>query len=173
MVYANFSSTLPAGLQHFEFVDLTIIRTIKFESNQEYALSRSPWKCIWTCRMHYNDVIMTTMTSQITTLTVVYSIVYSDADQRKHQSSASLAFEVPAHRISYAENISIWWRHHGMPAFYCCRCDKVRQYTWHPQLSSVYEYFVGGLKGRQTIHVYPTDVTFYVRPPAGGIVSAL
>ena len=30
--------------------------------------------------------------SQITSLTVVYSIVYSDADQRKHQSSASLAF---------------------------------------------------------------------------------
>ena len=30
--------------------------------------------------------------SQITSLTIVYSIVYSDADQRKHQSSASLAF---------------------------------------------------------------------------------
>ena len=41
---------------------------------------------------HYNDVIMTTMASQITSLTVVYSTVYSDADQRKHQSSASLAF---------------------------------------------------------------------------------
>ena len=24
MVYANFSSNLPTGLQHFEFVDLTI-----------------------------------------------------------------------------------------------------------------------------------------------------
>ena len=35
---------------------------------------------------------MTTMVSQITSLTVVYSTVYSDADQRKHQSSASLAF---------------------------------------------------------------------------------
>ena len=41
---------------------------------------------------HYNDVTMTTMASQITSLTVVYSTVYSDADQRKHQSSASLAF---------------------------------------------------------------------------------
>ena len=30
--------------------------------------------------------------SQITSLTIVYSIVYSDEDQRKHQSSASLAF---------------------------------------------------------------------------------
>ena len=43
-------------------------------------------------RMHYNDVIMTTMGSQITSRTVVYSNVYSDADQRKHQNSASLAF---------------------------------------------------------------------------------
>ena len=41
---------------------------------------------------HYNDVIMTTMASKITSFTVVYSIVYSGADQRKHQSSASLAF---------------------------------------------------------------------------------
>ena len=42
--------------------------------------------------LHYNDVIMGAMTSQITSLTIVYSTVYSDADQRKHQSSASLAF---------------------------------------------------------------------------------
>ena len=32
------------------------------------------------------------MASQITSLTTVYSTVYSDADQRKHQSSVSLAF---------------------------------------------------------------------------------
>ena len=47
---------------------------------------------------HYIDVIMTTMASQIISLTVVYSTVYSDADQRKHQSSASLAFEWGIHR---------------------------------------------------------------------------
>ena len=47
---------------------------------------------------HYNDVIMTTIASQITSLTVVYSSVYSDADQRKHQSSASLAFVRGIHR---------------------------------------------------------------------------
>ena len=35
---------------------------------------------------------MSMMVSQITSLTIVYSSVYSDADQRKHQSSASLAF---------------------------------------------------------------------------------
>ena len=47
---------------------------------------------------HYIDVIMTTMASQITSLTVVYSIVYSGAHQRKHQSSASLTFVQGIHR---------------------------------------------------------------------------
>ena len=48
---------------------------------------------IFTCQYHhYNDIIMNTMASQITSLTSVYSIVYSGADQRKHQSSMSLAF---------------------------------------------------------------------------------
>ena len=47
---------------------------------------------------HYIDVIMTTVASQITSLTIVYSIVYSVADQRKYQSSASLAFVRGIHR---------------------------------------------------------------------------
>ena len=41
---------------------------------------------------------MTTIASQIFSLTVVYSTVYSDADQRKHQSSAPLAFVWGIHR---------------------------------------------------------------------------
>ena len=35
---------------------------------------------------------MDMIASQITSLTIVYSTVYSDADQKKYQSSASLAF---------------------------------------------------------------------------------
>ena len=50
-----------------------------------------------SCR-HYDDVIMSTMASQITSPTVVYSTLYSDADQRKHQGSASLAFVWGIHR---------------------------------------------------------------------------
>ena len=46
----------------------------------------------------YNNVIMSAMASQITNLTIVYSTVYSGADQRKHQSSASLAFVRGIHR---------------------------------------------------------------------------
>ena len=41
---------------------------------------------------------MGAISSQITSLTIVYSIVYSGADQRKHQSSASLAFVRGIHR---------------------------------------------------------------------------
>ena len=47
---------------------------------------------------HYGDVIMGAIASQITSLAIVYSTVYSDADQRKHQSSASLAFVRGIHR---------------------------------------------------------------------------
>ena len=48
--------------------------------------------------IHYNDVIMSAMASQITSLTIVYSTVYSGADRRKHQSSVSLAFVRGIHR---------------------------------------------------------------------------
>ena len=48
--------------------------------------------------IHYSDVIMSTIACLITSLAVVYSTVYSDADQRKHQSSASLAFVRGIHR---------------------------------------------------------------------------
>ena len=48
--------------------------------------------------VHYGDVIMGAIASQITSLTIVHSTVYSNADQRKHQSAASLAFVRGIHR---------------------------------------------------------------------------
>ena len=60
---------------------------------------------------------MGAIASQITSLTIVLSTVYLDTDQRKHQSSASMAFasgEFPAQMASNAENVFIWWRHHIM-----------------------------------------------------------
>ena len=48
---------------------------------------------------HYNDVITKAAASQITNLTIVYSSFYSGADQRKHQSSTSLAFVRGIHRL--------------------------------------------------------------------------
>ena len=44
-----------------------------------------------TCH-HYCDVMISAMASEITGVSIVHSTVCSDADQRKHQSSTSLAF---------------------------------------------------------------------------------
>ena len=65
---------------------------------------------------------MGTMASQIKCLTIVYSTVYSGADQRKQQSStvtglcegnSPVAGEFLTQMASNAENVSIWWRHHA------------------------------------------------------------
>ena len=70
---------------------------------------------------HYNDVIMNTMASQITSLTIVYSGVYSAADKKKTlklrvtglcAGNSPVTGEFPAQRASNAENVSIGWRHH-------------------------------------------------------------
>ena len=49
-------------------------------------------------RIHYCDAKMGIVASQITSLRIVYTTVYSDADQSKHQSCASLAFVWGIHR---------------------------------------------------------------------------
>ena len=49
-------------------------------------------------RIHYSDVIIGTIPSQISSLKIVYSTASSDVDQRQHQSSASLAFVGGNHR---------------------------------------------------------------------------
>ena len=69
---------------------------------------------------HYSDVIWGAIASQITSLTIVYSTVCSGVDQRKHQSSASLAIVRGIHRWPVnsphkwplTRKVSIWWRHH-------------------------------------------------------------
>ena len=79
---------------------------------------------------------MGAIASQITSL----MIVYSTADQSKHQSSASLAFvwgiagEFPAQRASNAENDSIWWRHHVM-ALTSQHNTTVSTLEWLPMIS--------------------------------------
>ena len=73
-------------------------RCVLYTHINNYSFETAWWPTLNEAAMenmieiHYTDVIMTTMASQTTSLTVVYSTVYSDADQRKHQSSASLAF---------------------------------------------------------------------------------
>ena len=48
--------------------------------------------------IHFYDVIMSTMASQITSLTIVYSTVYARCRSKKLQTSASLAFVRGIHR---------------------------------------------------------------------------
>ena len=52
----------------------------------------------WFNKTHYIDVIMSAMASQTTGVSIICSTVCSGADQRKHQSSASLAFVRRLHR---------------------------------------------------------------------------
>ena len=70
--------------------------------------------------LHYNDVVMGAIPSQITSLTIVFSIVYSDADKKKASKlritglcavNSPGTVEFPAQMASYAENVFIWWRH--------------------------------------------------------------
>ena len=56
------------------------------------------WSQVTAEPLHWGDVIMGTIASQITSLTIVCSTAYSGTDQRKHQSSASLAFVRGIHR---------------------------------------------------------------------------
>ena len=70
---------------------------------------------------HYNDVIMNAMASQITSLTIVYSAVYSRCRSKKTPKlrvtglctgNSPVPGEFPVQRASNTENVSIWWRHH-------------------------------------------------------------
>ena len=70
---------------------------------------------------HDNDVILSAMTSQITSLTIVYSTVYSRRRSKKTsklratgpcEGNSPVTGEFPAQRASNAENVSSWWRHH-------------------------------------------------------------
>ena len=88
----------------------------------EICLHICSWQYSSPSPVHYSEGIISVMASQITSLTIVYSIIYRGADQRKHQSSASrplwgnspVTGEFPAQRASNTENVSIWWCHHVM-----------------------------------------------------------
>ena len=79
---------------------------------------------------HYNDVMMAMVASQITSLTIVYSIVYSDTDQRKHLSSMSLAFEWGIHQwpVNSPHKWPVTWIMFPFDDVIICIC-------WRPSIS--------------------------------------
>ena len=72
---------------------------------------------------HYNDVIMGAIASQITSLTI--DCLLNRLSRRRSNKTSKLRVtglcagnspvtgEFPAQMASNAENVSIWWRHHG------------------------------------------------------------
>ena len=62
---------------------------------------------------HYDDVIMGAIASQITSLTIVYSAVYSEADKKNIKAPhhwhlcGEYTGEFPTQMASNAENVSI------------------------------------------------------------------
>ena len=106
-----------------QVTELPLVRV--FQSATAQMGKRSPGLLF----LHYIDVIMGTIASQITSLTIVYSTVYSDADQRKYQSSASLAFVRGIHRRPVnsphkwpvtRKMFPFWWRHHVISNIKTC-----------------------------------------------------
>ena len=101
---------------------------------------------------------MSAMASQITSLTIVYSSVYSNRRSKKTskiritglgERNSLVTGEFPAQRSSNAENVSIWWHHHAhwTPGYSCHSHPHQTleplnifissghwSYSWHPQM---------------------------------------
>ena len=89
--------------------------------------------------VHYNDIIMSSMASQITSLTIVYSTIYSRRRSKKTSKlhvtglcagNSPMTGEFPAQMASNMENISIWWRHHAQSVPPVVRKQSVKWPFW-------------------------------------------
>ena len=119
---------------------------------------------------------MSVMASQITSLTIVYSTVYSGADHRKHQSSLSLAFVRGIHQ--WLVNSP----HKGPVTLKMCPFDDVIMTPWIDTCSAsihnlnqcwlimnwtLSQKFCWSLKPRIWHHFPWLNIMFYTIPVAG------
>ena len=124
------------------------------------AILRSPQTLFTvsdTKSSHYCDAIMGTVASQITSLTIVHTTVYSDADQSKHQSSASLAFVWGIHRDRWIPRTKIQLRgkcFHLMTSSWICHQDSQEHFPWVELLISALTLVLTGL--------WPLKIFIYV-----------
>ena len=93
-MFTTYASIILCFLFYCSVIFIELPEAYRYFNSVEWCFS----KACESELMHYSDVIMGAMTSQITSLTIVYSMVYSGADKRKHQSFASLAFVRGIHR---------------------------------------------------------------------------
>ena len=112
---------LPFGHTMCSLVAVILQRYQSLKSEIQKEQNNWSLHALVLCFVHYDDVIMSPLASQITSLTIVYWIVYSDADKKKTSKLRVTGLcvgnspgtgEFPAQMASYAENVSIWWRHH-------------------------------------------------------------
>ena len=103
VIYPFGKQCLGCVLVHNNFIYTKEAKVYRFRENLLWIYDEDGYYSslkVRHCKVqyHYRDVIMSAMASKITSLTIVCSTVYSGVDQRKHQSSASLAFVWGIHR---------------------------------------------------------------------------
>ena len=106
-----------------------------------YWFTATPTYCI-----HYNDVIMGAIASQITSPTIVYSIVYSDADQRKHpRTNGQLrgkCFHLMTSSCRCNSNgkacayFASWQRGKQEWIYGCCKCLLLTWFNFNPSMDT-------------------------------------
>ena len=93
---------------------------------REGRISHHTWHSIWLLYfrwsfIYHSDVIVGVMASQITSVSIVYSTVCSGAEQKNPsklritglcEENLPVTGEFHSQRVSNAENVSIWCRHH-------------------------------------------------------------
>ena len=109
---------------YYSDVTWVMVSQIDCWFNSLFGLStKQTLKCRITGSCHYNDVIMSAVASQITSLTIVYSTVCSRRRSKKTSKlrvtglfvvNSPVTCEFTAQSASNAENVSIWWRHHDV-----------------------------------------------------------
>ena len=123
----------------------------------QYRFSNSMMSVSSTVKnKHYSDVIMRVMASHITSLTTVYSTVYSGTVQRKHQSSASLAFERGIHRwpVNSPHKGPVMQKMFPFDDVIMKQCHVIiRQWYWHLTFRN---FLVKNLQGWREIEFYQT-----------------
>ena len=99
---------------------------------------------------------MSAMASQVTSLTIVYSTVYSRRRSKEtsklhvtglYDGNSQVTDEFPAQRAINAENASIWWGHHVHPS--AADSSYMRQVRWsfdisfsQPELTVVFRFCI-------------------------------
>ena len=102
--------------------------------------------------LHYNYITMSAVASQINGLTIVYSTLRSRRRSNKISKlrvtglcaeNSPVTGEFPTQRAEDAENVSIWWRHHGQDVAHFGVTILNRHWYKVPHSRSGWPYLIG------------------------------